>query len=85
MCLKSSGISVLANSSSSRTMKESPFSDHLIRSVFLDSSRKLGVNLVSTASLYGAEMDLYRHAYLFSFCTNGGICLRLAWASLFAL
>lgn len=41
MCLKSSGMRVLANSSSSRTTNESPLSDQRISSTFFSSSRKL--------------------------------------------
>lgn len=38
---------VFANSSSSSTINESPLSDHRIKSVFLDSSRKLNEQQVS--------------------------------------
>lgn len=65
-CLKSSGIRVLANSSSSSTMKESPSGDHRMSSVFLDSSRKLTLSALEKTNQTAIT-------YLRSFCTNGGI------------
>ncbi|KAL3702756.1 hypothetical protein TMatcc_000068 [Talaromyces marneffei ATCC 18224] len=41
LCLKSSGISLRANSSSSSTINEFPSSDHRMKSAYCGSSRKL--------------------------------------------
>lgn len=46
-------MSFFANSSSSTTMKESPFSDHLIKSWFLPSFKKLKSKRVSFVLIAG--------------------------------
>lgn len=64
-------------------MNESPLSDQRIRSVFLDSSRKLVFGQRLSCGNFRRPKFL-SSTYLLSFCTKGGICFRLPMASLFA-